>query len=75
MSSLRITDIQSIMCGPLPITKVYTDEGITGLGENVVSNPGILAAQVEMLKGILVGEDPFNIEWLWIKMMQQTSFS
>ena len=75
MSNLRITDIKAIMCGPLPITKVYTNEGITGLGENVVSNPGILRAQVEMLKGILVGEDPFNIEWLWIKMMNQTSFS
>lgn len=75
MSNLRITDIKAIMCGPLPITKVYTNEGITGLGENVVSNPGILKAQVEMLKGILVGQDPFNIEWLWIKMMNQTSFS
>ena len=75
MSSLRITDIKSIMCGPLPFTKVYTNEGITGLGENVVSHPAILAAQVEMLKQILVGEDPFNIERLWIKMLQQTSFS
>jgi galactonate dehydratase len=28
-----------------------------------------------MLKAILVGEDPFNIERLWIKMLQQTSFS
>ena len=31
--------------------------------------------QVEMLKSVLVGEDPFNIERLWIKMLQQTSFS
>jgi galactonate dehydratase len=75
MSNLRITDIKAIMCGPLPITKVYTNEGITGLGENVVNNPGIFKAQVEMLKGMLVGEDPFKIEWLWIKMMNQTSFS
>jgi len=75
MSSLRITDIKAIMCGPLPITKVYTNEGITGLGENVVSHPGILKGQVEMLKSLLVGEDPFNIERLWIKMLQQTSFS
>ncbi len=75
MSTLRITDIKTLMCGPLPFTRVYTNEGITGLGENVVSHPAILAGQVEMLKTILVGEDPFNIERLWIKMLQQTSFS
>ena len=75
MSNLRITDIEAIMCGPLPFTKVYTNEGITGLGENVVNHPATLQGSVEMLKGILVGEDPFNIEKLWIKMVQQTSFA
>ncbi len=75
MSSLRITNIEAVMCGPLPFTRVHTNEGITGLGENVVSHPAIFAAQVQMLNSILVGEDPFNIERLWIKMVQQTSFS
>ncbi len=75
MSNLRITDIEAIMCGPLPFTKVYTNEGITGLGENVVNHPATLKGSVELLKTILVGEDPFNIEKLWIKMVQQTSFA
>ena len=75
MSNLRITDIEATMCGPLPFTKVYTNEGITGLGENVVNHPATLQGNVELLKSILVGEDPFNIERLWIKMVQQTSFA
>jgi galactonate dehydratase len=75
MSNLRITDIKATMCGPLPFTTVYTNEGITGLGENVVNHPATLQGQVELLKSILVGEDPFNIERLWIKMVQQTSFA
>jgi len=75
MSNLRITDIEAIMCGPLPFTRVHTNEGITGLGENVVNHPETLRGNVELLKSILVGEDPFNIEKLWIKMVQQTSFT
>jgi galactonate dehydratase len=74
MSSLRITNIETVICGPLPFTKVHTNEGVTGLGENVVNHPQILKGQVELLKTLLVGEDPFNIEKLWIKMVQQTSF-
>lgn len=75
MSSLRINDIEAIMCGPLPFTRVHTDGGITGLGENVVNHAPTLRGNVELLKSILVGEDPFNIEKLWIKMVQQTSFA
>jgi galactonate dehydratase len=76
MSSLRITDIEAIVCGPLPFTRVHTNEkGMTGIGENVTSNRGILEAQVALLKKMLVGEDPFDTERLWRKMMSATSFS
>ncbi len=75
MSDLRITDIKSFMCGPLPFTKVYTNEGgITGIGENVVQQKVILEGQVAFLRNLLVGEDPFNIERLWRKMVEATSF-
>lgn len=59
MSSLKITDIEAIVCGPLPFTRVHTNEkGMTGIGENVTSNRGILEAQVALLKKMLVGEGP-----------------
>jgi len=74
MSSLKITDIKAFWCGPSPFTKVYTNEGITGIGENVIHHDGILAGQLEMLKNLVIGEDPMNIERLWRKMLNATSF-
>src|ERR1035437_4965255 len=58
------------------IVKVHTDEGITGIGE-VDSAP--VAAQAAILgpyshtltcglKHLVLGEDPFETEYLWHKM-------
>ena len=75
MSELRITDIKIFWCGYLPFIKVYTnEEGITGVGENVIQHRGILEGQVDFLRGVLIGEDPFNIERIWRKMVNATSF-
>ncbi len=57
------------------VVKVHTDEGITGIGE-VDSAP--LAAQAAILgpyshtitsglKHLVIGEDPFETEYLWIR--------
>ena len=55
---------------------VHTDEGITGVGE-VDSAPEAVAALVSApgshaiansLRGLLIGEDPLDIERLWDKM-------
>jgi galactonate dehydratase len=48
--------------------KVYTDEGITGIGE-CSGWPRVIETAVQDLKQILVGEDPTHIERLWQKMM------
>jgi glucarate dehydratase len=45
------------------IVQVFTDEGITGLGE-VGGGGTSLAAQFESVKKLLIGHDPFNIEML-----------
>ena len=47
--------------------KVYTDEGITGVGEGS-GWPRVVEAAVNDLAHIVVGEDPRNIERLWQKM-------
>ncbi|GAC1446034.1 MAG: mandelate racemase/muconate lactonizing enzyme family protein [Chloroflexota bacterium] len=46
--------------------RVYTDTGITGLGESFLA-PG-LCRIVDDLKVLLVGEDPRNVDRLWSKM-------
>ena len=65
------------------IVKVHTDEGITGIGE-VDSAP--LAAQGAILgpyshsiasglKHLILGEDPFETEYIWNKMYRQNVYA
>ena len=48
--------------------KVYTDEGIIGIGE-CSGWPRVIETAVQDLRALLVGEDPTHIERLWQKMM------
>ncbi|WP_406855509.1 mandelate racemase/muconate lactonizing enzyme family protein [Alsobacter sp. KACC 23698] len=47
--------------------KVYTDQGITGIGE-CSGWPRVIETAVRDLRALLVGEDPTHIERLWQKM-------
>lgn len=58
------------------VVKVYTDEGIVGIGEAHTS-PYVLKQVIDApmshvsaigLKEVILGEDPTNIEYLWEKM-------
>ncbi len=48
--------------------KVFTDEGITGIGE-CSGWPRVIETAVQDLSRLLIGEDPTHIERLWQKMM------
>jgi L-alanine-DL-glutamate epimerase-like enolase superfamily enzyme len=57
------------------LTKIYTDEGVSGVGEcpplpplSPESQPVIVAMIRNWLVPQLIGEDPFNIEGIWKKM-------
>ena len=51
--------------------KVYTDEGITGIGEGS-GWPKVVETAINDLKPIVIGEDPMNIERIWQKMLIST---
>ena len=51
--------------------KVYTDEGITGLGEGS-GWPRVVETAINDLKPIVIDEDPMNIERIWQKMLVST---
>ena len=53
------------------LVRVYTDEGLTGLGE-CYYGPGV-ANIVQRMKDVIAGEDPHNIDWLYQKMMRAMS--
>ncbi len=52
------------------LVRVDTDEGITGYGECLVRfSPEAGAAIIDkILKPVVVGQDPFNVELIWDKM-------
>ena len=75
VSKLKIADLKVFRCGNFSFIKVYTDEGITGVGENVIMSKTILESQADVLKILLVGENPFQIERVWRKLYSNTSFS
>ena len=73
---LKITDLRTFIVnrgGPnasnYVFVKIYTDQGITGLGEgSVTSKEATVAAAIEEHKRYLVGKDPADIEMHWQAM-------
>lgn len=51
--------------------KVYTDDGITGIGE-CSGWPRVVETAIHDLKSILIGQDPTHIERLWQRMYVAT---
>ncbi len=59
-------------CGmrQLLIVRVYTDEGVTGIGEAATFGGPVsstLQVLVDEIEPMLLGEDPFNVERIWRK--------
>jgi L-alanine-DL-glutamate epimerase-like enolase superfamily enzyme len=71
---MRITDVKAY---PLKtrtaLVRVFTDEGIEGIGECSPMNIKVMCNFVEeALKPIIIGKDPMDIEQLWNAMYFQT---
>ncbi len=68
---LRITDLKTFLVDGgkdenFVFVKLYTNQGITGLGEGTLPNKGAtVAAAIEEHKRYLVGKDPTEIERHW----------
>lgn len=52
--------------------RIYTDEGITGIGE--ASSLPAIEAEIRSKGALIIGEDPFQIQKLWSKMYLQSHF-
>lgn len=70
---MKITELKTFVVGNpwknWVFVKVYTDEGLTGIGEatgGLSARPG--EAQVHELERFVIGEDPLQPERLWQKM-------
>ncbi len=71
---MRISDVRTAAIGgnfEWILVRVYSDAGLTGLGE-CYWGAGVEAA-VHRLRPFLIGEDPQNVDWLYQKMIQGLS--
>ena len=71
---MRITDVRTaVVQGNFEwiLVRVYTDEGLIGLGE-CYWGAGVETV-VRRMKGLLLDEDPHNVDWLYQKMVRGMS--
>jgi len=53
--------------------KLYTDGGLTGVGEaSLERNDEVVVRALETFRDFLVGQDPFQIEYIWNALYKQT---
>lgn len=63
---MKITDVKTLLVDQYLFVQIYTDEGITGLGESGAwAFLEASAAAVETFKRYLIGQDPLQIEHHW----------
>ncbi|MCC6862485.1 MAG: mandelate racemase/muconate lactonizing enzyme family protein [Bryobacterales bacterium] len=69
---VRITAVKAVLLRGTgqSLIKVETDAGLTGFGEAGISGAAA-RARIELLKGLLVGQDPLAIEHLFHRMSTQ----
>ncbi len=75
---MKITDVKGYLLAPhhsrpMALVRVFTDEGIAGMGECSPMNSAALLGFVEhALKPLVMGENPMDTERLWQKMLLKT---
>ncbi|MFC1551614.1 enolase C-terminal domain-like protein [Candidatus Latescibacterota bacterium] len=67
-SGVKITDVKTFIVEHLVFVKIYTNAGVTGLGEASITNGGLERAVEGAIldrSHILIGRNPTDIEFLW----------
>ena len=70
---MKVTRVESIvLLGRYHLVRVFTDEGIDGVGEVSPMNASVTHAMVERaLAPLVVGQDPFDVEKIWHQMFHR----
>ena len=74
---MKITSVECLILDRVnPFVRVYTDEGITGIGECFRRQPQVIKTLIEYTLGpVLVGQDPLDNELRWRDMYRAGSAS
>lgn len=74
---MKITAIESLQWKAYPrlmVVRVFTDEGIIGLGETADKIPGAFGALHGTIAPLVLGQDPLDIEGLWRFVMDNLMY-
>ena len=74
---MKITDVECLVLDrQFPFVRVYTDEGLVGIGECFRRQPQVIKTLVDTtLKPSLIGKDPVDTEVRWREMVAASSAS
>ena len=82
-SGLKITDLEIVLSAPPRdggwnwiFLKIATDGGIHGWGEASLQekDAGVIA-EIETFKKFLIGQDPFQIEYIWTSLHRRVTWT
>ena len=70
---MRITDIRIFPVAQFVYIKIYTDEGLDGLGEASLSGRSLSVVEaLKAIKPLLIGQDATRIEFIWQDIFRGT---
>lgn len=70
---MKITAVKRIFSGSTVFAKIETDEGIFGIGDGTLNTrASAVAAVLELIEPLIIGQDPFNIEHIWQDIFRGT---
>ena len=70
---MKIVDIKCAIIGRSPVVRIVTDKGISGFGQAEYWKP-FLKPHILMLKDVLIGSDPSDVERCMLKIRQRGGF-
>ena len=70
---MKITDLKCAIIGNHPVVRICTDEGIDGFGQAEFHKP-FLKPQIMMLKQVILGTDPTDVERVMLRIRQRGAF-
>ncbi len=74
---MKITDVECLVLDrQFPFVRIYTDEGLVGIGECFRRQPEVVRTVVEcVIKPVLLGQNALDTEVRWRDMIRVTSAS
>ena len=73
---MKITQVECLILDGYPIVRIYTDEGLVGIGECFRRLPEVIKITIDnIIAPVLIGKDPVETETRWQEMIRATSAS